>query len=125
MADYLKHQMPQRVATLFEQDYGALTPDEAIRRTYQQPCPNRWLAGFAPFVGRHIDVAYCQQLAWEGTEAFVVRNVLPLHPQPGEAVSLVGSVAWHLADTFRQVAALHDLTVGRIIQEPLQQLIRL
>lgn len=124
LADYLKEQMPQRARALFEADFGIITPEQAIQHTYQLPFPNRYLATFAAFVGRHADNSYCQQVAFEGVDAFFRRNVLRLQPEPGAPVSFVGSVAYHLQDTIQQVALLHDLTVGKIIQQPIEELIK-
>ena len=123
LADYLKEQMPARVRQLFEQDFGPITAEHAIQHVYQQPFPNRYLASFALFVGSHPDVNYCQKLAFDGVDAFFRRNVLRLKPEPGELISFVGSVAYHLQSTIEAVAALHDLKVGKILKEPIQGLI--
>lgn len=123
LSDYLKEQMPAKVRTLFEEDFGPISPESAIGHVYQQPFPNRYLATFAAFVGRHQDNVYCQKLAYDGVELFFRRNILRLNPAPGETVSFVGSVAYHLQPTIEAVAMLHDLRVGKILQEPIQGLI--
>jgi len=123
LSDYLKEQMPQRVRTSFENDFGRITPEQAILHVYKEEFPNRYLATFASFVGRHNEYSYCQTLAFEGVEAFFKRNVMRLQPAHNEPVSFVGSVAWHLQDTIRTVAELNGLTVGTIIQEPMEGLI--
>ncbi|MDO4497061.1 MAG: ATPase [Bacteroidales bacterium] len=123
LADYLKEQMPQRVRTLFEADYGTVTAEQAIQRVYRGEFPNRYLATFASFVGRHFDVSYCQKLAYDGIDAFFVRNILRLQPSPTEPISFVGSVAFHLQVTIRTVALMRDLTIGKIVQNPLELLI--
>lgn len=123
LSDYLKRQMPQRVRTLFEEDFGTITAESAISHVYQQPFPNRYLASFAVFVGRHIDDPYCQKLAYDGVELFFKRNILPLSPTAGETVSFVGSVAYHLQDTLQLVSAMHYLTLGRVLQSPMEGLV--
>lgn len=123
LSDYLKRQMPQRVRLLFEEDFGTITAESAIAHIYQQPFPNRYLASFALFVGRHMGDSYCQKLAYGGIDLFFRRNVLPLSPSAGETVSFVGSVAFHLQDTLRLVAAMHDLTLGRVLQSPMEGLV--
>lgn len=125
LADYLKGQMPERARRLFEEDFGPVTAEGAIGHVYQKPFPNRYLASFATFIGRHPDNSYCQKLAYDGVEAFFVRNVLRLSPTAGEAVSFVGSVAYHLQDTLRLVAELHDLRLGKVLKEPMEGLCRL
>lgn len=124
LADYLKQQMPSGLRAVFEADYGPITPEQAIQHTYQMPFPNRYLATFASFVGCHPDHSYCQQLAFQGVEAFFVRNIKRLQPTPLEPISFVGSVAYHLQPVIQQVAALHNLSIGKIIQQPIQELIK-
>ena len=123
LSDYLKEQMPQRTRSLFEEDFGRITPESAIEHVYQRPCPNRYLATFAVFVGRHPDNNYCQQLAYQGAELFYKRNIARLSPQPDETLSFVGSVAYGLQDTLRVVAELHDLRIGKILKSPIEGLI--
>lgn len=123
LSDYLKDQMPLRVRLSFEGDYGTITPEQAIQHVYKGEFPNRYLATFAAFVGRHPEHAYCQQLAYDGVEAFFKRNVLRLQPSSTDPVSFVGSVAYHLQDTIKAVALMHDLTIGTILQEPMEGLI--
>lgn len=123
LADYLKEQMPKKVRDLFDDDFGPVTPENAIVNVYQREFPNRYLASFASFVGRHSSCSYCQQLAYEGIELFFVRNVMRLKPAPGEPVSFVGSVAYHLQDTLRTVALMHDLEIGTVLKEPMEGLI--
>lgn len=124
LADYLKEQMPARVRALFEEEFGTITPESAIQHVYQMPFPNRYLASFAAFVGHHQDNNYCQKLAYDGAEAFFRRNVLRLHPAPGETINFVGSVAYHFQSTLETVALLHDLRLGKVLREPMQGLIK-
>lgn len=123
LSDYLKDQMPAKVRTAFEEDYGPITAESAIQRVYQQPFPNRYLATFAAFVGRHMDFSYCQKLAYDGVESFFKRNVLRLNPAPGEVVNFVGSVAYNLQSTLEAVAIMHDLTLGKVMKEPIEGLL--
>lgn len=123
LSDYLKDQMPAKVRAAFEEDYGPITAESAIQRVYQQPFPNRYLATFAAFVGRHMDLSYCQKLAYDGVESFFKRNVLRLNPAPGEVVNFVGSVAYNLQSTLEAVAIMHDLTLGKVMKEPIEGLL--
>lgn len=123
LSDYLKDQMPAKVRAAFEEDYGPISAESAIQRVYQQPFPNRYLATFAAFVGRHMDLSYCQKLAYDGVESFFKRNVLRLNPAPGEVVNFVGSVAYNLQPTLEAVAIVHDLTLGKVMREPMEGLL--
>ncbi len=126
LSDYLKGQMPKTARALFEADYGqgAITAEQVIQKVYKQTFPNRYLASFAVFVGRHLENQYCQQLAFEGMEAFLKRNVQSLQPKAGEPISFVGSVAFHLRDILQSVAALYNLSLIRVLKEPIEGLVK-
>lgn len=126
LADYLKDQMPQKTRSAFEEDFGVITPEQAIDRTYRQLFPNRYLASFAEFVGHHLDDhGYCQQLAFRGIENFWDRNVKRVRQlSDSKKVAFVGSVAYHLRSIVEQVAALNDYEVVGIMQNPMEGLIR-
>lgn len=121
LSDYLKGQMPQQAVEAFEEDFGVITAEQAIRHVYQLPCPNRYLATLAAFLKRHEDLRYAQELSYRGIDAFWRRNVMRIE---GEAdVRLVGSVAYYLGDIVRKVADYHGYIVTRILKDPIDGLV--
>jgi len=127
LGDYLKHQMPEKVREAFEDDFGVITAESAIRHVYQMPTPNRYLATFAAFVGRHLDLPYVERLAYRGMEAFWQRNVLPIDLLDEgievRDVRLVGSLAWSLRPVIEKVAEVHGYVVSQLIKDPIEGLI--
>lgn len=123
LSDYLKHQMPAQAREAFEDDFGVLTAEQVIRHVYQMPCPNRYLATFAAFLGRHIQLSYSQQLAYQGIEQFWQRNVMHVPDTEVREVRLVGSAAWHLRPIIEQVAESHDYIVTQILKDPIEGLV--
>lgn len=120
--DYFKQTMPKAARQAFEEDYGVLDASAVIRRTYHEPQANSFLASFAPFVGRHAELDYARTLAFTGVEEFWKNNVMMVAKRGlsrTRDVRLVGSVAFGLQDTVRQVAELYDYEVKMIIKEPL------
>lgn len=127
LGDYLKHQMPEKVREAFEDDFGVITAESAIRHVYQMPTPNRYLATFAAFVGRHLDLPYVERLSYRGVEAFWQRNVLPIDLLDEgievRDVRLVGSLAWSLRPVIEKVAEVHGYVVSQLIKDPIEGLI--
>ena len=127
LSDYLKHQMPEKAREAFEDDFGVITAESAIRHVYQMPTPNRYLATFAAFVGRHLDLPYVERLAYRGVEAFWQRNVLPIDLLDEgievRDVRLVGSLAWSLRPVIEKVAEVHGYVVSQVIKDPIEGLI--
>lgn len=120
--DYFKKTMPKAARQAFEEDYGVLDASVVIRRTYHEPQANAFLASFAPFVGRHTELDYARALAFSGVEEFWKNNVIMVAKRGlsrTRDVRLVGSVAFGLQDTVKQVAELYDYEVKMVIKEPL------
>ncbi len=127
LGDYLKQQMPEKAREAFEDDFGAISAESAIRHVYQMPTPNRYLATFAAFVGRHLELPYVERLAYRGVEAFWQRNVLPIDLLDEgievRDVRLVGSLAWSLRPVIEKVAEVHGYVVSQVIKDPIEGLI--
>ena len=127
LGDYLKQQMPEKAREAFEDDFGVITAESAIRHVYQMPTPNRYLATFAAFVGRHLELPYVERLAYRGVEAFWQRNVLPIDLLDEgievRDVRLVGSLAWSLRPVIEKVAEVHGYVVSQVIKDPIEGLI--
>lgn len=122
LGDYLKGQMSSQVVEAFEEDFGRITPEQAIRHVYQMPCPNRYLATLASFLKRHEDLRYAQELSYRGIDAFWRRNVMRVDDDIRD-VRLVGSVAYYLDKYVHKVAEYHDYVVTRILKDPIEGLI--
>lgn len=122
LSDYLKDQMPDTAREAFEDDFGPITAEQAIRHVYQMPCPNRYLATFAAYLGRHADLRYAQELSYRGIESFWQRNVMRIDSEVRDA-RLVGSVAWHLRPIIEQVAEYHDYIVTQVLKDPIEGLV--
>ena len=127
LGDYLKQQMPEKAREAFEDDFGKISAESAISHVYQMPTPNRYLATFAAFVGRHLELAYVERLAYRGVDAFWQRNVLPIDRlDDGEEVRdvrFVGSLAWSLRPVIEKVAEVHGYVVTQVIKNPIEGLI--
>lgn len=122
LGDYLKGQMPVQAAEAFEEDFGRISPEQAIRHVYQMPCPNRYLATLASFLKRHEDLRYAQELSYRGIDAFWRRNVMRVEDDIRD-VRLVGSVAYYLDKYVHKVAEYHDYVVTRILKDPIEGLV--
>jgi len=123
LSDYLKDQMPLKAREAFEDEFGVITPESAITHVYQAQNPNRYLAQFAVFVGVNLKHRYCQELAFNGVDAFFKRNIMRLQPESTDRISFVGSVAYNLQEIIKQVACLYGLQTGLFLKEPIEGLI--
>lgn len=121
VGDLLKNQLPAGMKEEFMATYG-LQPADIIERVYRQPFPNRFLAGFSPFIGRHLHEPPIRNLALNGFKAFIRRNVMQ-YDYRRHSVHFTGSVAFHFREVLAQAAAESDIRMGRVCQSPLEGLV--
>ncbi len=119
-ADVLKRQLPAPICELFLAEYS-LTADDLLRRVYREPGANRYLAAFAPFLGRHRDEPALRNLVMDEFSRFFRRNVDP-YRHPELPVHFVGSIAFFLRAELQAVAAEAGYRVGRILRSPIEGL---
>ena len=121
VTDYLKFQMPENIRTLFTDRYD-ISSQLVIERVYQTPMPNRFLAGFAPFVEENINDSYCQSIVQKQFVKFFKRNIL-LYPNPEKYdVSFCGSIAFSHADILMKLGEKYGLAIKKIVKQPISDL---
>lgn len=127
VSDIFKGLLPPEVTGEFHQEfpYGY---DEMIRRIYRPGNgdlpPNRFLASFAPFLGRHMHVPQIRDIVKTGFTLFFERNVevyFRRHTNiaPSTPVCFVGSIADAFSPLLRQVADTYGRRVAAIRRSPL------
>jgi N-acetylglucosamine kinase-like BadF-type ATPase len=121
VADFLKKQMPVDVQLKFSETYD-VSVENVIERVYQLPLPNRYLAGFAPFIEKNIENTYCRELLIGQFERFITRNILSYSNAYTIEIHFCGSIASIHAELLIQVCSRYGLTVGKIVKEPINDL---
>ena len=122
VGDILKRQLPQPIIDAFNAKY-TLTPAEIIDRVYRQKLPNRFLAGFVPFLSEHLDNASVYNLVVENFRRFLVRNVKQYEGWQQHPIGFNGSIAHYFRTPLEDALHAEGMTLGRIIQAPMEGLI--
>lgn len=121
VGDYLKKTMPAELAELFQEKYPMEYP-VFLDKVYRQEKPNRFLAGFVPFLKENIKNEYCNNLIEKEFYSFIERNVAQYPGYETFPVSFVGSVAWYFQEQLKNVLLQRKMVPGVILKEPLQKL---
>ncbi len=123
VADYLKKIMPGELSVRFREQYR---PDyfDILSNVYHRENPNRFLAGFVPFIKENIEKEYCINMVKEAFDAFISRNVIQYSGFEKLPVCFVGSVAFYFQEQLEKVLHTRDLIPGVVIKEPLLKLIQ-
>ena len=94
---------------------------KAMRRVYREAAPNRYLAGFAPFLHRHRKHPAVATLLHEEFTRFFRRN-LRSKAAGSHTVHFVGSIACFFAEEVGRAAAAEGFATGRILRSPIEGL---
>ena len=118
---FLKRDLPEHLCDKLRHECG-LSKDIILERVYRQPFPNRFLAQHARFLGNYKSEAAVQAIIINSFEEFFDRNVLK-YPQCREVpIHFTGSIAFHFGEFLRPVAESRQLTIGKIIPSPIDDI---
>ncbi|MBR5159082.1 MAG: ATPase [Bacteroidaceae bacterium] len=121
IGDCLKRQLPEAVSREFMERYS-LTKESIIESVYRKPLPNRFIAGFAPFVYEKRAIPEVHKMIIQCFSEFFTRNVINYH-KPWLPVHFVGSLAGSFAEELRETADSLGMTIGKIEASPLSGLV--
>ena len=121
IGDCLKRQLPDTVSREFMERYS-LTKESIIESVYRKPLPNRFIAGFAPFVYEKRAVPEVHKMIIQCFQEFFTRNVINYH-KPWLPVHFVGSLAGNFADELKETADSLGMTIGKIEASPMKGLV--
>ncbi|MDE5678332.1 ATPase [Phocaeicola sp.] len=119
-SDCLKRQLPDDLCQSFFKECR-LTPAQIQDRVYRHPLANRFLASLTPFLSAHRHRTEIQALLQSSFTNFFIRNVMQYeyHDTP---VHFAGSIAFHFQEEVKEAARQLQITVGRILKEPMKGL---
>ncbi len=119
--DYFKRGLP---ADLRQKTVSELHPEltDVLQSVYRGEYPSRFLAAFTLFLGRHVDHLYVQKLLKRSFKAFFERNIERYPRYNLMTVSFTGSIAWHFSDVLKEVATARGITIGKIVEKPIDGL---
>ncbi len=96
---------------------------EIVRHVYSEPHPNRYLAGFAPFLHEHLDHPYLTQMILRSFSSFLERHVLKYPNAESLPIHFVGSIAHFFRPLLVEALAKFGLKPGLFVRRPIANLI--
>ena len=123
LSDYMRDYLPDNLTKDFFNSYR-LTFDDIMHEVYTQPMANRYCAGFCKFIIQHMDEDYMQQLVRLSFRDFF-SNLVSRYPKyQSYSFNCVGSIGYGFRLILTGVANDFGMTVGNIIQSPMEGLVR-
>jgi len=122
VTDYLYGNMPKDIAAQFHETYQ-IDKDIVINNVYQKPSANSYLASFTRFLSKIKTSEYGQLVINRGLQDFI-DNCIKTYPDYHEYnCHFVGSVAYYFADELKKLCAQSGVHVGKIIKQPIHELL--
>lgn len=117
LADYLKGIMPESLAIEFNALHR-INKEEVIEKVYRGNFPAKYVAEFVKFISSLAKEEYIYSLIESSFQAFIDRNIR-LYPDFEECeICFTGSVAWAFKDYLKRVFDYNNLTIGKIVKNP-------
>jgi len=114
--------MSEDLAKEFEQEYD-LTPDTIKENIYRRENPNTYLATFSRFLIKHKKNEVFQDIISKGLERFINHQILQFENAEDIPIHFIGSISFYLKEEIEKALALKGLTMGRIVQRPIDELV--
>lgn len=124
LSDVYKGIAPRNVVDEFEKRYS-LTVSDVVNHLYRKSSPNRWIAGFMPFIIENISDPYLQSLVESQIEYFFDREFISYSGKElkEEGIGFVGSVAYQLRPFIEAAMQRKGWKLRAIIRRPMDLLI--
>ena len=122
LSDFIYNQIPAHLQERFTSEFEVTIP-EIIDRTYHKPAANRYFSSFTPFLSRHIEEEYCQNIVRYNFEQLAKRSLSQYNTEH-LSVNFVGSVAAIFEDILTEVLQEHGMKKGIIVRSPIENLVK-
>ena len=123
MIDYLYHKMPQKLSDDLEKEFD-LSKESILDSVYKQKLPNRYLASYLKWIGKYIkEETYLQALIKNAFGLFIKTHIVNYKNYQTLPLNSVGSVGYFFKEYLEEVAANHDLKLGKVIQSPIEGMV--
>ena len=110
---------------LIEQFYEKYNPkrEDFVTLLYKQSRPNRFLAGFAPFLLENKAHPFVHDLIFDSLRKFARIHLLPYRKLGEYQFHFVGSIAHYFEDLLNEVLLKEGLQPGTVLQKPIDGLV--
>jgi len=118
---FLENELPHQINLKFTKTYK-LSYFDIIQKIYKEEFPNRFLAQFAKFVIENKNFPELQQLLNEEINLFFKKNICKYKNHKTLALTISGSIAYHLKDEITELSKKYNVNLKSVIQYPIDEL---
>ena len=118
---FLYETMPPELSPSFTEKFQ-IDKESVMKKIYQEPAPNSFLASFAPFLSDHIDHPFITELLYKGFNDFAETNIKSYPNYKNQVCHFVGSIAFHFSSILKEVCDKEEIRLGKILKHPIDEL---
>jgi N-acetylglucosamine kinase-like BadF-type ATPase len=96
---------------------------EILDHVYKKPLANRYLASFALFLAENRGHFMVENIVEDGLNDFFFQHIIKYREAWTHPVHFVGGVAWGFRDVVKDLCGNYELTLGRILKNPMEGLL--
>lgn len=120
---YFRFEIPDDLKADLENNYN-MSLDHIISGLYDGEQKSRFIASYGSFLGEHAEHPFIKEMLWEGFESFISRIILNYTNARDYEVRFIGSVAFSHQEMIKEILEKYDLSPGRFIRNPIEQLVK-
>lgn len=119
---YLYNSFDEDLKSRFDAQYKT-NHEEILENVYRKPFPNRYLAGFAKFLGENRGHFIIENILEDTLNEFFFNHIYKYSESWTHPLHFTGSIAWHFRDILEELCELYELQLGRILRSPMDGLV--
>jgi glucosamine kinase len=120
---YLYNTFDEDLRSRFDADF-VTTYMEILENVYQQPFPNRYLAGFATFLSENRGHYMVENILEDGLNDFFFNHLNKYGESWTSPINFVGSVASGFKDVLQDLCDTYQLDLGKVLKAPMDGLVK-
>jgi len=122
--DFMRNRLEPELQQRFKERFAIENNEQIFHTLYTTQFPNRYLAGFCKFADEYVTHPYIKNKVRDSFRDFF-KNLVSKYPDYKQySFNCVGSVGYVFRDILEEVAVSYDMKVGRVIQSPMEDLVK-
>jgi len=118
---YLYKTFDEDLNARFESKYGE-TQATILESVYKKPLPNRYLASFSLFLHENRGHYMIENIIEDGLNDFFFNHIYKYGESWKYPIHFIGGVAYEFRDILLDLAGGYELTIGKIMKNPMEGL---
>ncbi len=118
---YLYNTFDEDLRSRFDAKY-VTTPSEILDNVYKKPLANRYLASFTLFLAENRGHYMIENIIEDGLNDFFFNHIYKYGESWKYPIHFIGGVAYEFRDVLQDLAGEYELTIGKIMKNPMEGL---